>query len=236
MAITEIELTPAVAVLRRMAEATGSPHYGGIDPDEVGEDGFSLPGGGMSAVTRGTSTVRITIYSRFDVVRCWTDLYCCMDGTVVRGHPTFIDGSAAWPAEVEPTVQDGSYAYHTDIPPRRRDVARLAMWVDIAAGVDPHVAVSSRGLGNNIGHAHAGFPAELDDVDPITAALIAARRSWRERKEDLDYIGILQWMLNEIDNLGYSLPWVDDMLARAFFESQDREALAMKCLASMGMG
>jgi hypothetical protein len=66
-------------ILRRMAAATRSPHFGGINPDTVTLEGFALPGGGMECSANG-DYITITCCSLGSVPRARVRLFLTDSG------------------------------------------------------------------------------------------------------------------------------------------------------------
>ena len=154
--IVQMSVGPASGALRfavaAVSAATGYPdtHYGGVEwaPAEsyTGTLAIALPGDGMKG-------------------RAWAnraELEICSLGDIVRArvsvHPN-PDGNGM--------MTEVSEAFE----PRRRDLARARMWARIAEGVLPRLAAQAEGLGNNIGHAHAGSPAEVGEESAFDTAV-----------------------------------------------------------------
>jgi len=153
--IVQMSVGRAIVALRyaiaAVSAATGYPdtHYGGVGwapGSYTGTLAIALPGDGMKG-------------------RAWAnraELEICSFGDIVRArvsvHPN-PDGNGM--------MTEVSEAFE----PRRRDLARARMWARIAEGVLPRLAAQAEGLGNNIGHAHAGFPPEAGEESAFDTAV-----------------------------------------------------------------
>lgn len=169
----------AIEMLRRMAQATGSPHYGGIDPETVDRLGFSLPGGGMSCYLEvkyldahsAVECVVINVHSLGGVVRLRTAInpvsgalvscdfdtdilaYCYDADRVATGNST--RSRKHW-------LDEGVYIGYD---PRPRDWERLDGWIAVARGESRIIPWHGR-------------PRDADD-DPLSVALQCRRNGWQ---------------------------------------------------------
>jgi hypothetical protein len=233
--MVETEVTPAVNLLRRLAAATWSPHYGGVDPDTVEDGGFSLPGGGMGCRSLGSSTIVITVYSFGGLARAWASLYVCEDGAVLGWTPRCDSQDTAvrpWGEDI-PGVAPSRYVnwgyaipliYATEghcIEPRSRDIDRLKMWVCIAGGMDSYDAAQLCGMGNNVGHAHAGIPPADGEPSPMDSVMLALRANWRWTDQlNLNIQAIFCRLYTEIRDAGYDLPCITEQIVQSALDGR----------------
>ncbi len=153
--IAQMSVGPAIVALRyaiaAVSAATGYPdtHYGGVEwapGSYTGTLAIALPGDGMKG-RAWANRAELEICSLGDIVRA---------KVVIRPNPN----GAGVMTEVSEAFE-----------PRRRDLARARMWARIAEGVLPRLAAQAEGLGNNIGHAHAGSPAEVGEESAFDTAV-----------------------------------------------------------------
>lgn len=153
-------------IAARISVATGYPdtHYGGVGwvvGSRQNELRIALPGGGM--------------IGEVDVGYGIITLHICSFGNIERARIVI----RAWYDETEITPI---------FEPRKRDLARARMWAAIARGTHPSDAARAEGLGSNIGHAHAGRPAEPGEEPAYDTAIRLITSGERWRVGDIDQV------------------------------------------------